>query len=127
MYRNVLARPGIHVILFIGATLLLYFGIAIAGRTLQLYELQQAEARLQQQIAALETQRQELLHLKDQINSDQYVERVAREQLGFVKPGELGVMVLSSTTAPVPEAPVAEVRPDTRANWERWRAWILQR
>ncbi|MBI4498026.1 MAG: septum formation initiator family protein [Chloroflexi bacterium] len=96
--------------LLVAVTLLLYFSVAIVGRMVQMYELRQEQARLEQELAALAARRQELERLKEEADSDAYLERVAREHLGLVKPGEIGVVVIPPPLAP--EAPpAAQVAP----------------
>ena len=127
MFRRITARPGRHLVLLVAATLLLSFGVAIVGRAVQMYELQQEEDRLERELAALEARRQELQRLKEDASSATYLERVAREQLGLVQPGEIGVVVITPPAPPAAPPPTAAAAPDPRSNWERWRDWLLRR
>jgi hypothetical protein len=45
--------------------------------------------------------------LKDYLNSDEYVESVAREELGLVKRGEEGIVVISRRRHP-PRTPARD-------------------
>jgi cell division protein FtsB len=47
-------------------------------------EMKQVEAMVEEEKAL----NQELKNQKEEVNSDQYIEKVAREKLGLVKPGE---------------------------------------
>ena len=47
------------------------------------------------------------------MQSDEFVEMVARQQLGLVRPGEKGIMVVSPSPTPTPSPP------DGRPWWER--------
>lgn len=114
-------------LLLLAATLFLSFGVTLVGRTLQILELQREQTRLEQELSAREQRRQELLQLKEAASSEVYVEHVAREQLGLVKPGEIGVVVLTPPRAQPDEPSPPVVRADLRTNWERWRDWLLRR
>jgi cell division protein FtsB len=70
---------------------------AIKGR-----QLSQQEHRLEQDIGDLQSRFNRLQALKDYLNSDEYIESVAREELGLVKRGEEGIVVISSAPAPTP-------------------------
>lgn len=50
-------------------------------------------AALKEEIAILVQKNEELEKKKSQIESEEYLERVARDQLGFKKPGEEVVVV----------------------------------
>lgn len=74
------------------------------------------EAKLQ----ALEAENRQLRERLERLNDPDYVEKLAREQLGLVKPGEVSYVVVppapsTSTTA----APPAE----SRSLWQRIGDW----
>jgi hypothetical protein len=58
----------------------------------------------QQRLAALEARNGALASDVDALSTDQEIERVAREQYGFVRPGEVGYVVIT------PDGPAAEVQ-----------------
>jgi cell division protein FtsB len=81
-----------------------------AGVTNSLHS-QQIDSRkeaLEQEIAQLEQDRAQLDALREYLQSDEYIEHTARTQLGLVRPGETGVIVVGPT--PTPE-PIAADRP----------------
>lgn len=128
MFRELALRSVNHLLVLVFATLLFSFSIAIGGRALQLYELRQQEALLKREIAVLESKRQGFEEQRTAASGDEEVERVAREQLGWVKPGEIGVVVLGPRPEAAAEpAPQPAVPPDTRRGWEQWRDWLLLR
>jgi len=74
---------------FVGLILLLLTGVTFFVRQSQVRRFEKRIEALQQEIKYY-TQANE--NLREQINvlrSDQYIEKVAREKLGLVKPGEI--------------------------------------
>lgn len=61
---------------------------AIIPRALTVYQLQQKKVELEQQKAQLLAHNQALLQEKESLNSPQALEKIARERLGMIKPGE---------------------------------------
>jgi cell division protein FtsB len=95
--------PGGAVLALVVVALL--FAVAVPVRTL----LQQRAdlARMEQQAHALEQQNAALTHRTQQLDDPAYLERVARECLGMVKPGEIAfVVVPSGKPGSVPADPV---------------------
>jgi cell division protein DivIC len=70
-------------------------------------QLDQQEAQLSADIEHLEARYERLQALKEYITSDEYIEAVAREELGLVREGETGFVVISSQPEPTP-APGSE-------------------
>jgi len=84
------------------AVIAVYFLVTGAVSAIQGHQLRQQQDRLQQDIEDLQGRYDRLQALKDYLNSDEYVESVAREELGLVKKGEEGIVVISSAPAPTP-------------------------
>ena len=69
----------------------------------QMYLEQQAElARFQKQAAALERKNGALAARAEQLRDDAFLERLARQCLGMVKPGETAFVVVPREGAPAP-------------------------
>ncbi len=69
----------------------------------RLYFEQTAEvARLERQAAALERTNQALSARADELRDDAFLERLARQCLGMVKPGEVAFVVVPKEGAPAP-------------------------
>jgi cell division protein FtsB len=66
------------------------------------HQLSGEEDRLQSEIDDLETRYERLRALDDYLNSDEYIEAVAREQLGLVKPGETAFIAIPTQPSPTP-------------------------
>ncbi len=66
-----------------------YFLYLAVGQQFELYTIHRETAFLQERIAELEQANKSLTTEKSQLSSPNYVEKIAREQLGLVKPGEV--------------------------------------
>jgi len=66
-----------------------YFLYLAVGQQFELYTIQRETASLQERIAELEHSNKTLTDEKSRLSSPAYVEKIAREQLGLVKPGEV--------------------------------------
>jgi cell division protein FtsB len=97
-----------------------YLVFTAASNTLQAIQIGQDESRLRQDVAGLEERYGQLTALRQYLESDEYIEWVARRELGLVRPGELGIIVLSSATA----TPPAEGAPPTEQPQRWWEALI---
>lgn len=65
-----------------------YFIYTIAGQESLLNKKQNEKKRIEASIEEQKQLNEDLKKQKEEVNSDQYIERVAREKLGMVKPGE---------------------------------------
>jgi len=79
-----------------------YFGVAIIGNALNRYELTRDQDRLRAEIAALERQQRRLDALRTYMQTDEFIERAARDE-GLARPGDTSVVVVSATQSPAPE------------------------
>lgn len=76
--------------------LLLYFGYFSWGQFKLMLELRRELSQVEQGIVAAEQHSQELTAEIEYLKSDFYIEKVARQELGLVKPGEIIFMPESS-------------------------------
>jgi len=86
----------------IAAVAVVYFLVAGAFNTVRSHQWRQQESQLRSEIQDLQSRYQRLEALKEYLNSDEYIETVAREQLGLVRPGEIGFVVVSTAATPTP-------------------------
>ena len=112
------ARPGL-LILFLLPTLA-YAGYSVADRWYQSFLLAQEEEALRVEIGELRRENLRLQAELVRVRSDQYVESVAREQLGLIKPGDRAFVLVGPAAPPTPEvqAPPPAARPE-KAGWRR--------
>jgi cell division protein FtsL len=66
-----------------------YFVYLAVGQQFELYTIHRETNALQERIAELEQSNKSLAEEKSRLSSPAYVEKIAREQLGLVKPGEV--------------------------------------
>lgn len=100
------------------------FLLAIGHRTIQIYQLQKEGVQLQREVAVLEARNKQLQAQQEGLKNDADIERIAREELNLIKPGETAVVVLPSQEVITRMEQQAAVRQETSASshkswWER--------
>ena len=66
-----------------------YFLYLAAGQQYELYTIKRETYTLKDRIAELEKSNKAMADEKSRLSTPTYVEKIAREQLGLVKPGEV--------------------------------------
>ena len=114
-----------RILVFLVVPLLLYFGLGTGSWALREYQQRQEETRLKQEIATERAKYDALKAQKDYLQSDEYVEKAAREELNLIKTGERAVVVLAPPSQPgaLNEAGQKPRKAEARPNWQRW--WDL--
>jgi len=100
--------------------LLLYFFFATISKGLETYQLRQEEQRLQKEILGLQARYQELQAQKEYFNSDVYIEKIAREQLNLIKPGETAIIVVAPTPVPQEQEVAEPAAAEEKPLWQEW-------
>lgn len=77
----------------IAILLLALFAYSAVQTTAQTYRLHESRYTLEAELRVLRLQQAELEGLRAYLASDEYIEAVAREQFGLVRPGEISVTV----------------------------------
>ena len=98
--------PGLAIIFVL--PLLAYGAYSIGDRWYQNYLLTQQENEIRVEVQRL---REENLRLQRELNvarSDAGIEKVAREQLGLIRPGDTSIQVVGPAGAPAGSAPVVQ-------------------
>jgi cell division protein FtsB len=88
-------------VLLATAAVVVYFIFTAASDAIQSFQLGQDEESLRDEVQGLQEHYDRLSALRDYMNSDEYIEWMARHELGLVGPGETGIIVQSAAT-PVP-------------------------
>lgn len=70
------------------AVVLIYAAFTFTAQSNDLYILNLEIKQLEQKIAKEEEEKQRLMEERDEISSDESIEKIAREKLGMVKDGE---------------------------------------
>jgi cell division protein FtsB len=98
-----------RLILAVTALVVTYFLVSGAFNIIRSQQLRDQEAGLTSEIQDLRDRYHRLNALKDYLDSDEYIEAVARSQLGLVREGEIGLVVISNTTpTPAPDGAADE-------------------
>jgi cell division protein FtsL len=70
------------------AVVLIYAAFTFTAQSNELYILNLEIKQLEQKVAKEEEEKQRLMKERDEISSDESIEKIAREKLGMVKDGE---------------------------------------
>ena len=91
-----------RIVLIITALIAVYFLVTGGFNAIRAHQLNQEESRLQADISDMQDRSKRLQALKQYVNSDEYIEAVARQQLGLVRKGETGWVAISTQASPTP-------------------------
>jgi cell division protein DivIC len=89
--------------LAVTALVVAYFLVGGAFNAIRSSQLRQQENQLRAEIHDLQERHQELSALREYLDSDEYIEAVAREQLGLVRRGETGIVAIPTQPSPAPQ------------------------
>jgi cell division protein FtsB len=104
-------------VVILGAMLVVgYLLFNAAKDTILSQQLNDEEQQIHQEIEDLRRQEKELLAIRDYLQTDEFIEGVARHVLGLVRPGE-SLIVVTSSVPPTPTPPNA-AEDDARRWWE---------
>lgn len=93
-----------------------YLSFTAVGEVLLSQELNRDEQNIQREISELERQQVELEAIREYLQTDEYIEGVARRTLGLVRPGE--TLVIISSAVPVTPTPEESEERGARRWWE---------
>jgi len=82
--------------------LMLYISFSLGSRFDQLYAMQRNLDAMQTEIKDLRNKNAGLYEQLERLQSNDYIEQVAREKLGLVKPGEARIVTVPSGTGETP-------------------------
>jgi cell division protein FtsB len=118
--------PFTQIITIVVATMAISMIVDFGRKATANYRIRNEEARLEQEIAAERAKHEALLARTEYVQTDEYVEHVAREELKWVKPGEIVVVPVPMERKPVPtpETPPAPTELlQGESHWQEW--WSL--
>ncbi len=119
MLRRFPRITGTRIVLGVTALIVGYFLVTGATTALRASRLSEREGRLEAEIAGLQQRYERLEALRQYLASDEYVEAVAREQLGLVREGETSIIVISTAPSPTPD-------PDQPEEDELWWQTLIR-
>jgi cell division protein FtsB len=110
--------------------ILAYFLFSFSGLVVNKQRLETRYQGLQQEVTALKAESAELEKEAAYLQTDQALETLARENLGWVKPGETGIVTEAPEQTALAQASTTansnvNLRLSHKANWERWWAYIF--
>lgn len=107
------------------ALVLAYFAFTAVENLVQAYQIAREEERVRQDLAGVEQDYSRLTALKEYFASDEFVELMARQVLGWVRAGEVAVIAISPQQ-PAAGSSAAVLTPYAYPNnW--WEAYFSQR
>lgn len=119
-----LKRSGTHIVALVMLLLMLSLVIHFVNQVLQSAHLEAEREALATEVAQLEAENQQLLGAVEYVESDLYVERIAREELGYAREGETVVLpnFVEPTPTPPPSTPEVSLLPPPtpQPNWQGW-------
>ena len=118
--------PFTQIITIVVATMAISMIVDFGRKATANYRIRREETRLEQEIAAERAKHEALLARREYVQTDEYIERVAREELKWVRPGETLVVPvpLNRQPPPTPQTPPAPTEPLPReSHWQEW--WTL--
>ncbi len=83
-----------RLVIFAVAPILVLVGLSFARLAAEQYQLNAQKSQLQRQIQQLQEENQRLQAEASYLETDAAVEQLAREELGWTKPGETAVIVV---------------------------------
>lgn len=92
--NSALRKNNSHILVRITVSLILVFAIASAvaiyfEQETRIERMQQKQIELHQTLNEVQSDNAELLELKSLLDTEAYIERIAREKLGMVRPNEI--------------------------------------
>ena len=116
-------RPSLaaRLVVLVALPLALYALYATGEKALESYRLNQRASQISEEVEQLRAENLRLQRQIEESRSDSTIEKMAREQLGLVKPGDQAVVVVAPTMTPALEPsvpPRAESPPPP--TWEQW-------
>ncbi|MEX0751218.1 MAG: septum formation initiator family protein [Dehalococcoidia bacterium] len=110
----------------IGAAIIVivYLVFTTGNYVVHYYQLRSDERELRQEIVDLGAEQEQLTAVRDYLESDEYVEEVARRTLGLVRPGET-LVIVSGTDALPSATPAATAVAGAVHDEDWWKALFV--
>lgn len=102
--------------------IIILVGISFARVMVREYQLGQQKQALEANVAQLKQQNKQLEDQFSYLQSDAAIEKLAREELGWTKPGDTAVVILRANDAPSPVVATAKSAVPTKQE-SRWSQW----
>jgi cell division protein FtsB len=116
-------RGGVLLATFAMALLTLSLLFNFTQQVIQSANLEAERAALEAEVAQLRAENIQMRAAAEYAESDAYVERIARERLGYARADDIVILPQTPPEPPAPteaEEPAALPTPDDTPNWLRW-------
>jgi len=117
-----------RVFILLAIPLLAYLSFATVRKAMEVYQLNQQASQIRQEITQLKDRNAELRRQAEYLQSPEYVEKAAREQLGLVRPGDIPLVLVYPSGKEPPAEPAAAPPPSRSSpppNWQRWWSFFF--
>ena len=108
----------------VGLAIGIYFAISLGKLLLDRYRINQQAEDLRQEIQLLKTENEELGKQLAYLKSDEALEKMARQELGWAKPGETRVIIVDETgeqpVASLPSSTKVKTKAEDISFWQQW-------
>ncbi len=94
--------PFTQIITIVVATMAISMIVDFGRKATANYRIQREEIGLEQEITAERAKHEALLAHREYVQTDEYVEQVAREEFKWVRPGEIVIVPIPITRKPLP-------------------------
>jgi cell division protein FtsB len=120
--RGLLPRRMIAILTGLAA---LYLVLLIGQRALDAYRINQEIESVRREVVSLQTHNLELQAELSSARADEEIERIAREELGYVRPGDRPLILLwPDGHPPTSENASAAATAGVAAPEPNWRSWL---
>lgn len=121
-FSTPLKHSGVHLITLALGLLTLSLLINFGNQVLQSTRLEAQRALLATEVVQLEAENAQLRSAVEYAESDTNVERIAREQLGYARAGDVVILPQFIEPTPMPTPVTQEIvsPPVESANWRHW-------
>jgi cell division protein FtsB len=116
---------------WIGLLFILYMFAILTNETGRNYQLRSKSDELEQEIAQMQSQIEELGYKVTYYRTESYQDRLAREKLGLQKPGE-SVVIVKKESNQVVEVPAENIKLQdkdeyeaSKSHWQQWREFLF--
>jgi cell division protein FtsB len=114
--------PFTQIIAIIAVVVALFLVVDFGRRAAANYQMNSEVIKLEQEVAAERERQKRLLAEKAYVQSDAYIEEVAREELKWGRHGEVQVILMLAPQPP-PASPPATSPQETAPPKEHWQEW----
>lgn len=116
-------RNNLRIIVIVSLAILAYFVFSLSDLVISKHRLDEHIVALRDEVTRLKAESTGLEQEVAWLQTDQALEALARDELGWVKPGETGIVNTMPTPTPAPANPSeVQLKVSRVPNWERWRS-----